>query len=83
MSSDLKKALLTDGSALSLLALAHIERHDDIILECGKQLAIKNAEIDLMADMGVTKIVAPNINCIKALEEAGMPQAASVLRRMK
>jgi hypothetical protein len=83
VSSDLKKALLTDGSALSLLALAHIERHDDIILECGKQLAIKNAEIDLMADMGVTKIVAPNINCIKALEEAGMPQAASVLRRMK
>jgi hypothetical protein len=83
MSSDLKKALLTDGSALSLLALAHIERHDDIILECGRQLAIKNAEIDLMADMGVTKIVAPNINCILALEEAGMPSAASVLRRMK
>jgi hypothetical protein len=83
MSSDLKKALLTDGSALSLLALAHIERHDDIILECGKQLTIKNAEIDLMADRTVTKIVAPNINCIKALEEAGMPQAASVLRRMK
>ena len=71
MSSDLKKALLTDGSALSLLALAHIERHDDIILECGKQLAIKNAEIDLMADMGVTKIVAPNINCIKAWKRLG------------
>ena len=83
MSSDLKKALLTDGSALSLLALAHIERHDDIIRDLEKKIATLSAEIDLMADMGVTKIVAPNINCIKALEEAGMPQAASVLRRMK
>lgn len=83
MSADLKKALLNDGSALSLLALAHIERHDDIILECGKQLAAKNADIDFLSDRTATKIVAPNVNCIKALEEAGMPQAASVLRRMK
>lgn len=83
MSADLKKALLADGSSLALLALAHIERHDDIIEEYGRRIAAKNAEIDLMADMGVTKIVAPNINCIKALEEAGMPQAASILRRMK
>jgi hypothetical protein len=83
MSADLKKALLTDGSALSLLALAHIERHDDIIAEVDKRVAKLSAEIDLMADMGVTKIVAPNVNCILALEEAGMPQAASVLRRMK
>ena len=83
MSADLKKALLTDGSALSLLALAHIERQEDFIAEVDKRVAKLSAEIDLMADMGVTKIVAPNINCIKALEEAGMREAASVLRRMK
>ena len=83
MSADLKKALLADGSALSLLALAHIERQEDFIAEVDKRVAKLSAEIDLMADMGVTKIVAPNINCIFALEEAGMPSAASVLRRMK
>jgi hypothetical protein len=80
--TDLEKALLTDGSALSLLALARIENQEDIIAEYGKRIAAKNAEIDLMADMGVTKIVAPNIDCIKALEEVGMREAASVLRRM-
>jgi hypothetical protein len=83
MSSDLRKALLADGSALSLLALAHIERQEDFIAEVDRRISALNAEIDLMADMGVTKIVAPNINCILALEEAGMPSAASILRRMK
>ena len=81
--TDLEKALLTDGSALSLLALAHIENQNDIIAEYGKRIAAKNAEIDLMADRTIPKIVAPNIDCIKALEGAGMREAASVLRRMK
>lgn len=81
--NDLKKALLTDGSSLSLLALAHIERHDDIIRDLEKKIATLSAEIDFLADRTATKIVAPNITCILALEEAGMPQAASVLRRMK
>ena len=80
--TDLEKALLTDGSALSLLALARIENQNDIIAEYGKRIAAKNAEIDFLADRTATKIVAPNIDCIKALEEAGMREAASVLRRM-
>ena len=83
MSADLKKALLADGSALSLLALAHIERQEDFIAEVDKRISALNAEIDLMLDRTIPKVVAPNINCIKALEEAGMPSAASVLRRMK
>jgi len=82
MSADLHKALLTDGSALSLLALAHIERLDDTINEYGRKIASKNAEIDLLADRTMPKVVAPNIDCIKELEIAGMPAAASVLRRM-
>lgn len=80
--TDLEKALLTDGSALSLLALARIENQNDIIAEYGKRIAAKNAEIDLLADRTIPKIVAPNIDCIKELEIAGMPAAASLLRRM-
>ena len=80
--TDLHKALLTDGSALSLLALARIENQNDIIAEYGKRIAAKNAEIDLLADRTIPKIVAPNIDCIKELEIAGMPAAASLLRRM-
>ena len=83
MSADLNKALLNDGSSLSLLALAHIERQNDIINEYGRKIASKNAEIDLLADRTKPKVVAPNIDCIKALEGAGMREAASILRRMK
>jgi hypothetical protein len=83
MSADLKKALLTDGSALSLLALAHIERQEDFIADVDKRVAALSATIDLLEDRTIPKIVAPNINCIKALEGAGMREAASILRRMK
>lgn len=83
MSSDLKKALLADASALSLLALSCIENQDDIIRQFDKRIAAKNAEIDLLADRSFPKVVAPNIDCILALETAGMMEAASILRRMK
>lgn len=83
MKSDLEKALLADGSSLSLLALAHIENQNDFIREVEKRVTNLSAEIDLLCDRGFTKVVAPNIECILALEEAGMMEAASILRRMK
>lgn len=83
MKSDLEKALLADASALSLLALAHIENQNDFIREIEQKVTKLSAEIDLLSDRGFTKVVAPNINCILALEAAGMMEAASILRRMK
>jgi hypothetical protein len=83
MKSDIEKALLADASALSLLALAHIENQNDFIREIEQKVTKLSAEIDLLSDRGFTKVVAPNINCILALEAAGMMEAASILRRMK
>jgi hypothetical protein len=83
MKSDLEKALLADGSPLSLLALAHIENQNDFVREVEKKVTKLSAEIDLLEDRGFTKVVVPNIDCILALEAAGMRDAASVLRRMK
>ena len=83
MKSDLEKALLADASALSLLALAHIENQNDFIREVEKKVTKLSAEIDLLSDRGFTKVVAPNIKCILALEAVGMRDAASILRRMK
>jgi hypothetical protein len=83
MKSNLEKALLADGSALSLLALAHIENQNDFVREVESKVAILSAEIDILLDRGFKKIVAPNIDCILALEAVGMMEAASVLRRMK
>jgi hypothetical protein len=83
MKSDLEKALLANGSPLSLLALAHIENQNDFIREVEKKVTKLSADIDLLSDRGFTKVVAPNIDCILALEAAGMMEAASILRRMK
>jgi hypothetical protein len=83
MKSDLEKALLADASALSLLALSHIENQKDFIREVEKKVTKLSAEIDLLSDRGFAKVVAPNINCILALEAVGMMEAASILRRMK
>jgi len=83
MKSNLEKALLADGSPLSLLALAHIENQNDFVREVEKKVTNLSAEIDLLADRGFTKVVMPNVECILALEAAGMRDAASVLRRMK
>jgi hypothetical protein len=83
MKSNLEKALLADASPLSLLALAHIENQNDFIRTVEKRVTKLSAEIDLLADRGFTKVVAPNIACILALEAAGMMEAASILRRMK
>jgi hypothetical protein len=83
MSSDLKKALLADASPLSLLALAHIENQEDFIRDVDRRVNDLCATIDLLEDRGFTKVVAPNIDCIIALETAGMMEAASILRRMK
>ena len=83
MKSDIEKALLADASALSLLALAHIENQNDFIREIEQKVTQLSAEIDLLSDRGFTKVVAPNINCILALEAAGMLEASSILRRMK
>jgi hypothetical protein len=83
MTSDLKKALMADASPLSLLALAHIENQEDFIKEIDSRVSELSATIDLLGDRGFKKVVAPNTECIKALETAGMMEAASILRRMK
>lgn len=82
MISDLKKALLADASALSLLALSCIENQEDFIMEINGRVTKLHATIDLLEDRGFKKIVAPNIDCILALEAVGMMEAASILRRM-
>jgi hypothetical protein len=81
--SNLEKALLADGSPLSLLALAHIENQNDFIRSVEKKVTSLSAEVDLLSDRGFKKAVAPNIECILALEAVGMRDAASILRRMK
>jgi hypothetical protein len=83
MKSNLEKALLADGSPLSLLALAHIENQNDFIREVEKKVTKLSAEVDLLEDRGFTKVVTPNFECILSLEAAGMMEAASILRRMK
>ena len=83
MKSDLEKSLLADASALSLLALAHIENQNDFIREVEKKVTKLSAEIDLLSDCGFAKVVMPNVECILALEAVGMMEAASILRRMK
>jgi hypothetical protein len=83
MKSNLEKALLADGSPLSLLALAHIENQNDFIRAVEKKVTKLSADIDLLSDRGFTKVVTPNIDCILALEAVGMMEAASILRRMK
>jgi hypothetical protein len=83
VTSDLQKALLADASPLSLLALAYIENQNDFIRNIELKINELNATIDLLEDRGFTKVVAPNTQCILALEEAGMREAASILRRMK
>jgi len=83
MKSDLEKSLLAHGSPLSLLALAHIENQNDFIREVEKKVTKLSADVDLLSDRGFAKVVMPNVECILALEAAGMMEAASILRRMK
>jgi len=83
MKSDLEKALLANGSPLSLLALAHIENQNDFIREVEKKVTKLSADVDLLSDRGFAKVVMPNVECILALEAAGMMEASSILRRMK
>lgn len=82
----LKAQLLKDGQELSLLSLAEIERLTDLVKQLNadhaEAVAQMNSRIDFISDTSV-RAVATNRDCILALEDAGMREAAGVLRRMK
>lgn len=81
--TDLEKALLEDASPLSLLALAHIENQNDRLKHLLERIVTTADSLELLADKFVDAKRVPNKECIIALEEAGMREAAAIIRRLK